>query len=278
MGTDRIVLSPAELGLAPGDAGRWWPLCSCCYCGPNPICQAMPGPRLLGCLVRVHPGHFLLRGGLCGECWNSHAPLRGFGGCGSSSTQDDEMNDKKKDELDEPDETSNDKKKDEADEPDEPSKGEGDKSKEVVVPPDGEFWSSYGSVVVPVARAGRGAGEVLVVQKKEDEPNEPDQKKEDGANEPDEPSKGEGDKSKDGASSSQDEKNDQKKDEPHEPDEPCKEGDKSAGGPRSFQDENNDQKKDKAHEPDEPSMPTTKRIRPTKGRMIILSTTGLQPI
>ena len=195
----------------------------------------MPGPGLLGCLVRVHPEVLLMRDGFCGECWGSRAPLRGFGLCGSSSSQDDDMNDKKKDELDEPDETSNDKKKDEADEPAEPSNGEGDKSKEVVV-------VSRGVVMVVVSRPPARL------------------------HEPDEPSKGEGDKSKDGASSSQDEKNDQKKDEPHEPDEPSKEGDKSKGGARSFQDEKHDQKKDKAHEPDEPSMPTTTRIRPPKGR------------
>ena len=110
------MLSPAELGLEAGDLGAWWPLCSCRYCGPEPICKAMPGAgtALLGCLVRVHPTVLLMRNGLCGECWEA-----------SKGEPPDEPNEPSKDEPDEPNEPSkNDKKKDEPDEPNEPSKDE----------------------------------------------------------------------------------------------------------------------------------------------------------
>ena len=104
MGKERIVLPISMLGLGDLGAGvEQWPLCLCRYCGPEPICKAMPGAGtpLLGCLVRVHPSMLLMRNGLCGECWEARTPLGGFG-----SSSKDEKNDKKKDEPDEPDEPS----------------------------------------------------------------------------------------------------------------------------------------------------------------------------
>ena len=117
-GQERIVLSPSELGLEAGDHGAWWPFCTCRYCGPEPICKAMPGggTALLGCLVRVHPTMLQMRNGLCGECWEA------------SKGEPDEPNEPAKERLDikptkgrldiEP------TKKDEPDEPQEPSKDE----------------------------------------------------------------------------------------------------------------------------------------------------------